>query len=58
MLGPKRDITGRGLPVPKSVTLKVCAYEVAAIATKTANDEAIFVQENQRCRKTDLTISD
>jgi hypothetical protein len=46
------------LPVPKSVTLKVCAYEVAAIATKTANDEAIFVQENQRCRKTDLTISD
>jgi hypothetical protein len=58
MLGPKRDITGRGLPVPKSVTLKSCAYEVVARAATTANDEASFVQENRRCCKTDFTISD
>jgi hypothetical protein len=31
---------------------------VAARATTTANDEAAFVQENQRCCRTDFTISD
>src|ERR1700690_3159152 len=57
MLGPKRDITGRGLPVPRSVTLRFCACEVRARAATTARDKATPVQEFSRRCHTEFMIS-
>jgi hypothetical protein len=47
MLGPKRDMTGRGLPVPRRVTLMVCAEPAGA---NHASAGTASVSANKRLR--------
>src|SRR6185312_15563499 len=42
MLGPKRSITGRGAPVPKSVTLRFCEDAGAARAMAAMRSQTAF----------------
>src|SRR6478609_3574627 len=42
MLGPKRSITGRGAPVPKSVTLRFCEVAGGAKATAAMRSQTAF----------------